>query len=143
MIETKLSNRLPIVLFILRLSVFAVMVIWVLDKFLNPSHTAAVFSSFYFINNLSSTLAYVIGSLQAIVVVAFLVGFLKKWSYGLVLAMHSVSTLSSYKQYLAPYESVNILFFAAWPMLAACIALYMLRDFDTRWSIGKAATRSE
>jgi putative oxidoreductase len=25
----------------------------------------------------------------------------------------------------------NLLFFAAWPMLAACIALYLLRDQDT------------
>jgi hypothetical protein len=29
----------------------------------------------------------------------------------------------------------NLLFFAAWPMLAACIALYMLRDLDTRWTV--------
>lgn len=28
-------------------------------------------------------------------------------------------------------------FFAAWPMLAACIALYLLRDLDTPWALGK------
>ena len=28
-------------------------------------------------------------------------------------------------------EGPNILFFSAWPMLAACVTLYVLRDFDT------------
>ena len=29
----------------------------------------------------------------------------------------------------------NLLFFAAWPMLAACLALYLLRDYDRLASI--------
>lgn len=29
----------------------------------------------------------------------------------------------------------HLLFFAAWPMLATCIALYLLRDLDTRWTV--------
>lgn len=33
----------------------------------------------------------------------------------------------------------NILFFAAWPMLAACFALYYLRDLDTRWTFPAAS----
>jgi len=43
--------------------------------------------------------------------------------------MHTVSTLSSYAQYLDPFN--NLLFFAAWPMLAACVALFLLRGHDT------------
>jgi hypothetical protein len=35
----------------------------------------------------------------------------------------------------------DLLFFAAWPMLAAFFALYLLRDFDTRWTVGHEATR--
>ena len=49
--------------------------------------------------------------------------------------MHTVSTLSSWRQYLDPFD--NLLFFAAWPMLAACIALYLLRDHDNLLSINK------
>jgi hypothetical protein len=30
----------------------------------------------------------------------------------------------------------NLLFFAAWPMLAACFALYLLRDLDTLGVVG-------
>ena len=34
----------------------------------------------------------------------------------------------------------NLLFFAAWPMLAACFALYLLRDLDT---LGVVSGRSK
>ena len=67
------------------------------------------------------------------VVLAFVTGFMNRFSYGIVLILHSVSTFSSWQQYLDAFN--NLLFFAAWPMLAACIVLYMLRDLDTRWTI--------
>ncbi|WP_346050112.1 MULTISPECIES: hypothetical protein [Natronospira] len=71
--------------------------------------------------------------MQILVYLAFLLGLFKAVSYGLVLAMHGVSTLSSWQQYLAPFD--HLLFFAAWPMLAACLALFLLRDSDTLFSI--------
>jgi hypothetical protein len=38
--------------------------------------------------------------------------------------MHAVSTLSSWKMYLTPFaEGPSLPFFAAWPMLAACVTL--------------------
>jgi putative oxidoreductase len=61
------------------------------------------------------------------------VGWKKRISYGLVLIMHAISTLSSWQQYLDPFN--NLLFFGAWPMLAACYALYVLRDLDVRWTV--------
>jgi hypothetical protein len=54
----------------------------------------------------------------------------------LVFVLHGISTLSSYRQYLDPFD--NLLFFAAWPMLAACFALYSLRDLDTRWTLARS-----
>lgn len=62
-------------------------------------------------------------------------------SYGRVLILYSVSTLSSDGQYMDPFN--NLLFFAAWPMLAACFALYSLRDLDTKWTIGGASATSD
>lgn len=67
----------------------------------------------------------------------FVSGIYKKWTYGIVLLIHAVSPSSSYKQYLSPFEGQHLLFFAAWPMLASCLMLYLLRD-DDRWlSLGK------
>ena len=78
---------------------------------------------------------YIIGALEPTMLVGFVAGFAKKWTYGLVLLFHAVSTLSSYKQYLHPLVAPNMLFFAAWPMLGACFALYYLRDLDTLWTV--------
>ncbi|GAM59117.1 membrane protein [Vibrio ishigakensis] len=43
--------------------------------------------------------------------------------------LHAGSTLSSFGKYLDPFN--NLLFFTAWPMLAACFVLYLLQDYDT------------
>ena len=117
----------------MRLSVFLVFLVWSLDKLLRPDHAAAVFEHFYFIGGLGHGAVYVIGFIQLIVSICFLVGFQKKWTYGAIFIMHFISTVSSYKQYMEPLEAPNILFFAAWPMLAACFGLYLLRDHDTLW----------
>jgi hypothetical protein len=45
--------------------------------------------------------------------------------------LHGISTVSTFSQYLAPFQGTNLLFYAAWPMLAACVTLYALRDLDT------------
>jgi len=127
------KQRIANALLLLRLGVFVVMIMWTLDKFINPQHSGAVFENFYGLAGLSSTAFMIIGLLQLVVVLAFVAGFIKRYSYGAILILHSISTLSSWKQYLDPFN--NLLFFAAWPMLAACIALYMLRDLDTRCTI--------
>ena len=59
----------------------------------------------------------------------------RRLTYGAVLVLHAISTLSSYRQYLSPFEGSNLLFFAAWPMLAACVGLYLLRDHDTLFTV--------
>lgn len=127
------QKRIATALLLLRLGVFIVMFVWTLDKFINPAHSGAVFENFYGIGGLSSTVFAIIGIGQLVVVLAFVAGFMKRISYGIVMILHGISTLSSWQQYLDAFN--NLLFFAAWPMLAACIALYMLRDLDTRWTI--------
>ena len=130
------QDRLPLSLFLLRVSIFTVMFVWTLGKFINPGNAAAVYENFYFLPGLGSGAMYVIGGLEFAVLVGFVLGFQRRLTYGAVLIFHAVSTVSAYKQYLSPYDGPNILFFAAWPMLAACVALYLLRDQDTKYSLG-------
>ncbi len=79
---------------------------------------------------------------QALFVIAPLalltIGLFKTWSYGIVLLMHGVTTLASWKQYLDAFD--NLLFFAAWPMFAACIALFLLRKHDTLLNVDAMRT---
>ncbi|WP_127347248.1 hypothetical protein [Pseudidiomarina mangrovi] len=128
-----LERKLAWALLGLRIGIFIVMFIWALDKIINPAHAAAVFAGFYGISDLSSTLANVLGGLQIALCLAFLAGAWKTFTYGLILVLHGVSTLSSFPLYLDAFN--NLLFFAAWPMLAACIALFMLRQYDTKLSV--------
>ncbi|MGB5439319.1 MAG: hypothetical protein WBN90_06670 [Gammaproteobacteria bacterium] len=132
------DKRLEVSLLLLRMSVFLVMFMWTIDKFINPGHAAKVYESFYYIAGLESAVMYVIGALEIIILLLFLAGYKKKYTYAAVLLFHAVSTLSSFKQYLAPFDGPNLLFFAAWPMLAACFALFLLRDGDTLLSMNQA-----
>ena len=113
----------------LRLGVFVVMLMWTLDKFINPAHANKVFSKFYGIDWLTLNISNIIGAVELLLILAFVTGLWRRWTYGAVLAIHALSTFVSYKQYMAPFD--NLLFFAAWPMLAACLTLYWLRDWDT------------
>lgn len=127
------TDRLPVALFILRVGVFIVMAAWSLDKLLNPGHAGAVFENFYYLPGLGAGILMAIGVVQLAIELAFLAGLYKFWSYGIVLVTHAVSTLSSWRQYLDPFN--NLLFLAAIPMLAACIALFLLRDQDTLFTL--------
>jgi putative oxidoreductase len=134
------NNRLPLSLLFLRIGVFIVMFVWALDKIVQPDHAAAVFANFYLLEGMAAGVLAAIGVIQIVIYLAFLGGLFRTWTYGLVLAMHTVSTLSSYQQYLDPFN--NLLFFAAWPMLAACIALFLMRDSDTLWSVDAMRARA-
>ena len=119
---------------LLCLGVFVVMLAWTLDKIISPGHAARVFENFHFISGLESGIFVALGVIELVIIVSFVVGFAKKFTYRFVLVVHAVSTFSSWKQYII---DINLLFFAAWPMLAACIALYMLQDQDVKWIIGR------
>lgn len=131
MIEDK---KFKVSMLLLRISVLLVMLVWTLDKFFKPEHAAKVYEKFYFIAGLENTIVYVIGGIEIIILIMFFFGIMKTFSYGAVLIFHAVSTLSAFAKYLAPFD--NLLFFAAWPMFAACIALFLMRKEDTLLQIG-------
>lgn len=136
---TDQKNRVARALCGLRLSVFLVMLMWTLDKLVNPGHAASVYESFYLAPGIGRTALAILAIAELALLLGFVSGYRKRLTYGVVLVLHAISTLSSYRQYLAPFE--HLLFFAAWPMLAACFALYSLRDLDTLWTIKQPAAR--
>jgi putative oxidoreductase len=123
-------------LLVLRITVFLVMLIWTIDKFVRPNHAASIYEHFYFLPGLGPTIIYSIGAAELILLIGFVTGFAPRLTYGLVMVLHAASTFSSFRQYFHPYEGPNILFFAAWPMLGACFTLCYLRELDTLWQIG-------
>lgn len=139
----KFTDRLSLALLLLRLSVFLVMIMWTFDKFLRPDHAANVFKKFYFISGLGHETVYFIGVVELLLLAGFILGVYKRWTYGAVLLLHTVSTVSAFPNYLAPFNGPNLLFFAAWPMLAACAGLYMLKEHDTWWVLKRGNGNKE
>jgi hypothetical protein len=135
------SRRIAAALLVLRLTIFFVMLIWTIDKFVRPAHAISIYEHFYFLPGLGPAIVYSIAVAELILLLGFVVGFAPRLTYGLVFLLHAVSTFSSFRQYLHPYEGPNILLFAAWPMLGACFARYYLRDLDTLLSIRAKANR--
>lgn len=118
-------------LLLTRISIFIVMSLWAVDKLVNPGHAGKVFEKFYMMKGLGSEVFLVIGLAQLAIYVGFLLGIKKNITYLLVLVMHGLSTVSTYKQLMSPYDGRNMLFLAALPMLAACYFLWTMRDQDT------------
>ncbi len=122
------------------MTVFLVMILWSLDKLLNPDHAAGVFASYYFLEGIGPRVLAALGIGQMAVEIAFVAGLFRTLTYGFVLVTHAISTLASWPGYLQPFD--NLLFFAAWPMLAGCLALFLLRDQDTWWSLDARRARA-
>ena len=138
MMNTEIQRKLEISLLTLRLGVFIVMLMWTIDKIVRVDHAKIVFEKFYLLTGFENAVMYLLAGAELLLILAFLAGVKKRLSYGLVFLLHGVSTISSFKQYLNPFEGGNLLFFAAWPMLAACFTLYVLRDLDRMLSFGKS-----
>ena len=134
-----LTRRLAMSLLLLRLTLALVFGAWAADKFVNPEHGAAVLQGFYGLADVPPAAVHALGAAQAALVLAFVLGVARTWSYGAVLAMHAVTTLATWKAYLG---LENILFFSAWPMLAALIALFLLREQDRMWTLAGRGRRA-
>lgn len=124
------DNRLEWSLLLLRLGVFIVMFVWTIEKFVNPGHAINIMRGFYGIDGVAETLVYGMAVAELVLLLLFISGIKRRWTYGIVALLHTGSTFSSFAQYLDPFN--NMLFFAAWPMWAACVALYLLRDRDNK-----------
>ncbi|NGX58019.1 MAG: hypothetical protein K940chlam3_00920 [Chlamydiae bacterium] len=132
-----MPKNLPRVLLFLRLSIFLVMLMWVLDKFARPTRASFVYENLYHIPGLTQLFSYFIGFVVLVIIIAFVFGWMKVISYGAVFLLHAFSTLSLIPQYLKPFEYDNELLYAALPMLAACYALFTLREYDTLYVVEK------
>lgn len=124
------ANKLSLSLLSLRATVLLVMLMWTVDKFVNPEHAAKIFDKFYGIGGLGNEIVIGLAVAELLLLAMFFFGVKKFWTYGAVLVLHGASTLSSFNQYLNPFEGSHLLFFAAWPMFAACLTLFLLRDDD-------------
>ena len=128
-----LSNlRLP--LFLTRISIVAFLLPWQLMRFSKPEGINNIVQKYYKFSmpEIGSTIT---GVLMMALLIAFLVGFKKRISYGLVALLHGVGTAMTIPNLIPGLEGYNQLFLAAIPALMAMVLLYCLRNEDTLLSI--------
>ena len=128
------TSDFSIPLFVLRLGLGAFVLLFGVDKLVAPDVAAGVYTDFYGLD-ISTASIYAAGAFEAALGIAVLLGVWKTASYGLALVLHAVSTFATYQELLAPFGA-NHLFLAALPVLAAFVTLFLLRRYDTRWSLG-------
>lgn len=134
-----MPKQLPGSLFIMRITIALFLLPWVIDKFTEKGvdHTSRIFEAIYKIKGVSQTGSYAIGVFWALLLLAFVIGFKKRISYGLVMLLHGIGTLMTWSYLLPWHENYNMLFLAAIPVLGSMIALYRLREHDTLFTLGK------
>lgn len=127
----KIDKKLPISLFSMRVTVFIVMLMWTIDKLIRPEHASGVYEKFYGLSGVMGYLMQGFGILELILLIGFVLGIWKSVTYLIVFILHTISAFSTLGVYLTPFTGNHLLFFAAFPMWAACLSLYLLRHEDT------------
>lgn len=128
------AKDLGVPLLILRFGLGVFLLLFGIDKLVTPHAAAAIFANYYGIDVAPATLVYGVGLFEIVLALAILAGLWKTLTYGLGLALHTVSTLATYRELLAPFGE-NHMYMAALPVLAAFVALFLLRRHDTLWSM--------
>lgn len=133
-----LTERLPVSLFVLRMVIGVFMLQWAIEKFVLPQGTTKIFGKYFGIT-LADSLPQIIGGLEIILVLAFMLGAYRRLSYGLILLFNIISVGATWQKLIDPYGlisgNVNHLFSAGVPFLAAVWLLYWLREWDSKWTL--------
>lgn len=129
-----MSNlRLP--LFLTRLSIFYFLLPWQLMRFVAPERASGIAKKYYHVPGLSDSVGLIVGVFWMALLIAFLLGFKKTVSYGLVFVLHAGAILLALPSYILGTEAYNQLFLAAIPAAAAMYLLWTLRKEDTLLSL--------
>lgn len=130
------NRNLQLGLLILRIATGLFFLVWSFDKIINSGHTVDVFKTFYSVP-ISPEISLALGVVQAAIVLAFMAGLYKKWTTLALLAMHTVSVGSTWAHLINPYgeQSYGLVFWAAVPVWAGLLLLWLCRDEDRMWSM--------
>ena len=125
--------RIGASLVILRVALGVFLLVWGLEKFILTPQSIAIYDYFYGVSA-SEAFAYALGSLESLLALAIMIGAFRRWSYGIGLLAHSATTVATFRLIVDPWGLISgepqHLYFAAIPILAGFMVLYLLRDLD-------------
>lgn len=129
-----MSRHAAVALLLLRVSIGALMLVWGMDKFVNPDHGMKVAERFYFGLMSGRPAMAVLGAIQVGLAVLVLAGALRRFVYPLVAAATGMTLLGVWRSIVDPWgwylEGTNALFFPSLTIFAAVLVLITQRDTD-------------
>lgn len=108
---------------------------WASLKFYRPEWMVNVFRNVYGQAWVTQDLAFLVGGLQMAIVIAFLIGFARKYVYGFIVLMHATGVIGSYANLINFTKYPNNLLWTSVATLGALIALFLLRESDNLFSV--------
>ncbi len=122
-------------LLLLRISIGILMIIWSLDKLLNPEHSQFVMETHYINVVVSMTLFMVFGLVQIIFGTLVVFGYLRSVAYPLLILGTAVTLVAVFRSVIDPwgwyFQESNVLFYPSLIIFAGAIVLYAFRSQDT------------
>lgn len=129
------QRRVAQALLILRLTLAVFLLQWSLEKFITPEMTARIFEGLYgFDVGVGLSAAFGVGEL--LVTLGLFLGYQRRVSYGLAIAINVITALVSWRYILDPFglfgllERPNHLFISSVPIIGGYVVMYLLRDMD-------------
>ena len=137
--NNEIEKRLGLCLFFCRLSIFIVFLVWTINKFARPEHGVGIMKNFYLIPGLTEALIVAFAVFELIVCLLFVSGYFKRLTGGffMILAFFSIFTpraLNGMKNGILDGWH-TIMFWSALCLLACTIIVYVMREFDTRFTL--------
>ena len=129
------NDKLVWGLFCLRFGLGLFIILWGIDKLIDPANAIAIFRSYYIVN-IDWVTTMLVGTAEVVLGAFITLGLYKRYSYALGLLVHATATLARYGILLAPFGK-NDAIIASVPILFAFIALFLCRDFDTKLTLQK------
>lgn len=122
-------------LFVLRLGLGIFLIMCSIDKIISPETTVKLIFD-YSLYSVSPAVIMIIGGAQLVLSLLFLVGMYKTCTYGLAFLIQLFVVIIFFQNSLWPFNK-NHQFFIFIPMLFTFGALFLMRKFDTKWTLTK------
>ncbi|TVP54561.1 MAG: hypothetical protein EA351_12835 [Gemmatimonadales bacterium] len=134
----------------LRISIALLVLLWGIDKIVDPDHAVRVSDNFYFGLLSVPALLAVLGGAQIVVAVMAMIGSFRKIIDPIILLINLGSLASVWRSIIDPWgwvlDGTNVLFFPSLIVAAGCLVLIAFQDeevfvLDRRASSGNREPR--
>ncbi len=137
------DRKIKLALLIMRLGIGSFLAVWTSLKFIRPEWMVNVFRNTYGLDWITADYAYGVGTIQALLVLAFVLGIYRTLSYSIIVVMHGTGVVGALLGggLLNFAKFPNNLLWTSVATLAALVALWILRDLDEYTVDGQLSRR--